>query len=127
MEAYINSQSPNALQKEKMVTKLRTVQDTSSNKFVGMDVYVNGETSPRQYSHVISTLPLPVVRTLDLDDDNLFDIEQWNALRQLSYGPSVKFGVKFKTQWWKHEKNLDGQDLDITGGQSFTDRYVISL
>ncbi|KAG8954070.1 hypothetical protein FRC00_006061 [Tulasnella sp. 408] len=124
MEAYINARNPKALLKQKMVTKLCTIQDKPSKKFVGMDVYVNGEASPRQYSHVISTLPLPVVRTLNLDDDNLFDIEQWNALRELSYGPSVKIGVKFKTQWWKHAKNLDGQDLYITGGQSYTDRVI---
>lgn len=111
---------------KKVVTKLRTIGE-GPKSIVGIDVYVDKETSPRPYSHVISTIPLPVFRTLDLDDKNLFDIEQWNALRQLSYGPSVKIGIKFKTQWWKHSENLDQKKLDITGGQSFTDRYVIPL
>ncbi|KAG8909823.1 hypothetical protein FRC01_006711 [Tulasnella sp. 417] len=123
MESYINRKRPGALEKPKFVTGLRTVGNDPKS-IVGMNVYIDGETSPRQYLHVISTIPLPVFRTLDLDDKNLFKIEETNALRQLSYGPSAKIGIRFKTQWWKHAKNRSGQVLNITGGQSYTDRVI---
>ncbi|KAG9050158.1 hypothetical protein FS837_007457 [Tulasnella sp. UAMH 9824] len=62
---------------------------------------------------------VPVLRTLDIDDPALFTVQQRNAMRQLSYGPSVKIGIKFKSQWWH-----DYKDLNIVGGQSSTDRVI---
>ncbi|KAF4575442.1 hypothetical protein EYR40_004818 [Pleurotus pulmonarius] len=47
---------------------------------------------------------------------------QTNALRQLTYGPSIKVGIKFRTAWWSTMKDKDGNPLDIVGGQSATDR-----
>ena len=76
--------------------------------------------STRKYSHVISTLPLPVLRTIDLKDSNL-DIVQSNALRKLEYGPSIKIGILFTEPWWTTGQDKDGQNFDIVGGQSFTD------
>lgn len=67
------------------------------------------------FDHVISTAPLPVVRTLDIDGAGM-DLEQLNALRTLKYGPACKIGVKFKSQWW-----AEG-GVNIRGGQSVTDR-----
>lgn len=110
MEAFILKQRPNSILLKKEVTGLRTAGDLQG----GVEVYVHGETKPRTYKHVISTIPLPVLRTLDIDDPALFTIQQRNAMRQLSYGPSVKIGIKFKSQWW--------HDLNIVGGQSSTDR-----
>ncbi|KAG8835722.1 hypothetical protein FRC17_001513 [Serendipita sp. 399] len=37
-----------------------------------------------------------------------------NALRELQYSPSIKFGIQFKSAWW--------EELGIEGGQSYTDR-----
>ncbi|KAJ3510580.1 hypothetical protein NLJ89_g4592 [Agrocybe chaxingu] len=74
----------------------------------------------REYSHVISTLPLPVLRTVDLKDASL-DILQSNALRQLQYGPSIKIGILFKEPWWTTGQDKDGLKFNIIGGQSYTD------
>lgn len=73
-----------------------------------------------KYSHVISTLPLPVLRTVDLSQSKL-DILQSNALRQLQYGPSIKVGILFTEAWWTTGKDKDGNDFGIVGGQSYTD------
>ncbi|KAH7885591.1 hypothetical protein F5I97DRAFT_1830693 [Phlebopus sp. FC_14] len=71
------------------------------------------------YSHVISTLPLPVLRAIDMRDAGM-SVMQKNALRQLQYGPSVKIAVRFKEQWWTKE-------LGIVGGQSFTDLPIRTI
>jgi monoamine oxidase len=76
-----------------------------------MVVVAGGET--KKYSHVISTLSLPVLRTIDLTNSKL-DILQSNALRQLQYGPSIKVGILFTEPWWT-------TDFGIVGGQSYTD------
>lgn len=65
------------------------------------------------YSNVISTLPLSVLRTVNLDGIYL-SVGQKNALRELQYHPSVKIGIQFKTAWWER--------MGIIGGQSYTDR-----
>jgi len=54
------------------------------------------------FSHVISTIPVPVLRTVDLSACKLSNF-QTNALR---------------------EKDNDGAPITIVGGQSFTDRIV---
>ncbi|KAF4611779.1 hypothetical protein D9613_003929 [Agrocybe pediades] len=81
---------------------------------------VNAGGKDHKYSHVISTIPLPVLRTVDLSRSKL-DIVQENALRQLQYGPSIKVGVLFNETWWTNGKDQDGKDFNIVGGQSFTD------
>ena len=78
----------------------------------------NNYTVERKYSNVISTLPLSVLRTLDLDNIEL-SVGQRNALRKLLYSPSIKVGIQFKTAWW--------EKLGIVGGQSHTDRPVRSV
>nr|QAA96039.1 L-amino acid oxidase 4 [synthetic construct] len=74
----------------------------------------------RKYSHVISTLPLPVLRTVDLKNSKL-DIVQSNALRKLQYGPSIKIGILFKEPWWTTGQDKNGEKFDLVGGQSYTD------
>jgi len=73
-----------------------------------------------KYSHVISTLPLPVLRTIDLSGSKL-DILQENALRQLQYGPSIKIGILFTEAWWTTGVDKNGDPFNIVGGQSYTD------
>jgi hypothetical protein len=51
------------------------------------------------YSHVVSTIPLGALQTIDLTDLQL-GYAQRNAIRKLNYDPSLKIGIKFKTRWW---------------------------
>jgi monoamine oxidase len=81
-------------------------------------VVAGGET--KKYSHVIATLPLPVLRTIDLKDSKL-DIVQSNAIHKLQYGPSIKIGILFTENWWTTGADKDGKPFNIVGGQSFTD------
>jgi len=87
----------------------------------GMIVTAAGK--DHKYSHVISTIPLPVLRTVDLSRSKL-DILQENALRQLQYGPSIKVGVLFNETWWTNGQDKDGKPFNIVGGQSYTDLPV---
>jgi len=72
------------------------------------------------YGHVISTIPLPVLRSIDLKKANL-SLMHANAIRQLNYGPAIKIGMQFRTAWWTKANDKDGQSLNIVGGQSYTD------
>ncbi|KAI6045465.1 hypothetical protein EDC04DRAFT_2559545 [Pisolithus marmoratus] len=85
----------------------------------GVAITVHNEPKQRVYSHVISTIPLPVLRTLDLKDAGL-NVKQKNALRQFEYGPSVKIAIRFKEPWWTTK-------LGIVGGQSFTDLPIRTI
>ncbi|KAF9466955.1 hypothetical protein BDZ94DRAFT_1305819 [Collybia nuda] len=88
----------------------------------GMEVVANG-TDHHQFSHVISTIPLPVLRTVDLSEAKLSPMQS-NALRSLDYGPSVKIGMQFKTAWWTTGTDRTGRRLNIIGGQTHTDRSL---
>jgi monoamine oxidase len=72
------------------------------------------------YSHVISTLPMPNLRIIDLSGSKL-DVVQTNALRESDYGPSIKVGIQFNETWWTTGQDKDGKSFNIVGGQSFTD------
>ncbi|KAF8876585.1 hypothetical protein BD779DRAFT_1560216 [Infundibulicybe gibba] len=100
----------------------RIAHDKKNNKMV-VDVLSEGKVTPRTFDHVISTIPLPVMRTLDLQDSGM-DIAQTNALRQLTYGPTTKIGMLFKTAWWTTGKDRDGKLINLFGGQSSTDLPV---
>ncbi|KAF8636250.1 hypothetical protein AX16_011020 [Volvariella volvacea WC 439] len=69
----------------------------------------------KKYSQVISTMSLACLRMVDLDELYL-SYGQRNAIRQLTYTPSIKIGIQFKTAWW--------EKLNIVGGQSSTDRPI---
>lgn len=110
MTHYVNRQAPGALRLQKEVTGIKEVGPGQ------IQVQVLDEATPRVYKHVICTLPLPVLRTLDIDEAGL-SVQQTNALRQLQYGPACKIGIKFKTPWWTDQ-------LGIVGGQSYSDRCI---
>lgn len=82
-------------------------------------VTVNGSDTPEVYAHVISTLPLTVLRTINLNHAGL-NVLQKNALRALDYGPSIKIAILFKSNWWTTK-------LGIVGGQSYTDLPIRTI
>lgn len=90
------------------VTKIAPVED---GKETVLSVSILGE-EPREYAHVISTVPLGAVRMIDLDERNL-SYALTEALRTLQYGPSTKVGVRFKSRWW--------EECGRVGGVSSTD------
>lgn len=104
-------------------TERRFGKDRAKRVVVEFKEKESKEIKTATYDHVISTLPLPTMRTLDLGDARL-DFDQKLALRTLQYGPSIKIGIKFKSNWWKTWKDIDGIPLDIEGGQSYTDRPI---
>ena len=69
----------------------------------------------KKYSQVISTMSFGCLRMVDLDQLHL-SYGQRNAIRLLTYTPSIKIGLQFKTAWW--------EKLKIVGGQSSTDRPI---
>ncbi|GLB43333.1 putative flavin containing amine oxidoreductase [Lyophyllum shimeji] len=69
----------------------------------------------KKYSNVISTMSLACLRMVDTDRIYL-SVAQRAAIRQLTYTPSIKIGLQFKTPWWER--------LNIEGGQSSTDRPI---
>ncbi|OAX41858.1 hypothetical protein K503DRAFT_436190 [Rhizopogon vinicolor AM-OR11-026] len=111
MTKYIRSttEDPNALIRTNKSVK------SISQATNGMEVST-WDGSATTYSHVISTIPLPCMRTIDLSAAGL-NVMQTTALRKLQYGPSVKVGIRFKTTWWTTR-------FGIVGGQSFTDLPV---
>jgi len=71
----------------------------------------------KKYSNVISTMSMGCLRMVDLDNFYLSNAQR-SAIRQLTYTPSIKIGLQFKTPWW------EAPPLNIVGGQSSTDRPV---
>ncbi|TFK36513.1 hypothetical protein BDQ12DRAFT_609672 [Crucibulum laeve] len=119
METYLQGvNGKKAIQFEKLVTAIAPA-DASDTKSP-LNVTVDGEQQPRSYEHVISTLPIPCLRTIDISQCNL-SVLQTNSLRELEYGPSIKIGIQFKSPWWTTAKDENDNPLDIIGGQSFTD------
>ncbi|KAG2153891.1 hypothetical protein DEU56DRAFT_868461 [Suillus clintonianus] len=117
MRKYITTNGDNHIIKlNKRVTRVSEGEGTDSDT---MKVSVQGEYSPRTYSHVIFTIPLPVLRTIDLSGAGL-NVMQKNSLRKLQYGPSIKVGVRFKSAWWT-------EWFHIVGGQSFTDLPIRTI
>jgi len=81
-------------------------------------VTVNGNET-HDYSHVISTLPLSILRLMDLSGAGL-NIMQKNALRAVKYIPSTKIAILFKSDWWTTK-------LGIVGGQTSTDLPISTI
>lgn len=115
MEKYIRKINKDAIKFNSRVTAIGVNKDNT-----GMDVVTNNK-DHHAFSHVISTIPLPVLRTIDLSNAGLSPMQS-NALRTLNYGPSVKIGMQFRTAWWTTGKDLNGNPLNIVGGQTYTDR-----
>ncbi|KDR80293.1 hypothetical protein GALMADRAFT_242628 [Galerina marginata CBS 339.88] len=116
MAKYIRNCDPNAISLNSRVTST-SYRNTPGNK--GVDVGIANNCATQQFTHVVSTIPLPVLRTVDLDAAGL-DPMQSNALRQLNYGPAIKVGLQFKEAWWFTK-------FQIVGGQSFTDRPIRTI
>lgn len=74
--------------------------------------FANGKS--QKFDHVISTLPLGVLRSIDTEGCE-FSFAKRTALRSLHYDQSVKVGIKFRTRWWEKEPH------NIKGGKSSTD------
>jgi monoamine oxidase len=119
MAKYISSRKPDVITFNSKVTSI------AFNGKSGIDVTTN-HAHHHQFSHVISTIPLPVLRTLDLSKAELSPM-QANALRELNYGPAVKVGLQFRTAWWTTGTDLEGKPLNIVGGQSYTDRPLRTI
>lgn len=100
------------------VTKLAVNTDAP---FRTVDVYVNHETKPDNYSHVITTLPFGCLRMVDTSGCHLtWDLQ--SAIRMLHYDSSVKIGMRFKERWWE-KKGVEGYNsIAHKGGVSSTDR-----
>ena len=69
-------------------TKVTALLETPSNIEVKTE-NEEGEANVSSYSAVISTIPLPRLSMMDLTGCTL-TYGQWNAIRELSYGPSIK-------------------------------------
>lgn len=114
METYLTANGTESLiQFNKKVTSISQSGD------LAMNVSVRGECNPRTYSHVISTIPLPGLRLIELGGAGL-NVMQKNALRKLRYDTSVKVGMRFRSAWWT-------ELFDIIGGQSSTDLPIRSI
>ena len=81
-----------------------------------MEVSIRGEETPRQYSAVISTVPLPCLAVMDLSESGIHEnCAQWNAIHSLNYETALKIGMRFTEAWWEELPN------PIHGGQTYTD------
>ena len=83
-----------------------------------INVTVAGEKKPRNYKHVISTMPLACLRMVDTAQCGF----SWNlqtAIRALHYDPCVKVGIRFSRRWWEDASLARGAHH---GGASSTDR-----
>ena len=124
MAKYIRRNKPDVIQFRALVTSIGFDRSSDSiepnQSSEGLDVVTN-HTDHHSFSHVISTLPLPVLRVIDLSNAKLTAMQS-NALRILSYKQTVKIGLQFKTAWWTTGTNKDGEPLNIVGGETRTDR-----
>ncbi|SJL08495.1 uncharacterized protein ARMOST_11859 [Armillaria ostoyae] len=77
-----------------------------------------GSEASNEYDYVISTIPLPALRFVDLDGCNL-SYAQLEGLRTLRYDSSCKVGIRFSSRWWQTLPTGS-----IKGGQTKTDRIV---
>ncbi|KIM24008.1 hypothetical protein M408DRAFT_17753 [Serendipita vermifera MAFF 305830] len=114
MAKYISKRQTGAFTFNSRVTKIALSEDQEL-----LEVVASNKTY--KYPYVVSSIPLPVLRTIDLTRAK-FTPMQSSALRELNYGPSIKIGMQFQTAWWTTGIDRDGNRLSIVGGQSYTDR-----
>ncbi|KDQ16661.1 hypothetical protein BOTBODRAFT_53766 [Botryobasidium botryosum FD-172 SS1] len=106
-------------QLSRRVTRIAPTADPTRPMSVAhIDAKTNSSTSTStsRYDYVISTMPLPNLRFVDMEKCNPGH-GQRQAIRSLTYNPSVKIGIKFKSRWWQER-------CGIKGGSSRTDRIV---
>ena len=92
----------------------RIARDPISNQIV----VANEKGQSFKYDHVITTLPLGVLRNVDTSSLNL-DLKKRMAMRSLAYSASVKILIRFKTRWWQDPVKMHNKT--IIGGQTYTD------
>ncbi|KIM75171.1 hypothetical protein PILCRDRAFT_827593 [Piloderma croceum F 1598] len=105
------------IQYGKRVTAIAPVLNGSPNP-ESVNVTIAGEATPRNYTHVISTIPFSCLRMVDTTQCGF----NWNfqtAIRALHYDSSVKVAIRFSTRWWEDSGLVNGPHL---GGVSSTDR-----
>jgi len=124
-EVFINAMVEKIKTKPKFSKRVTRIVPTDDDRPISV-TYVNNKVNsvPKttQYDYVISTMPLPNLRFVDLDKCNL-SYAQTQALRSLRYDASVKVGLKFRTRWWQELQQGPGTG-SIKGGQTKTDRIV---
>lgn len=99
------------------VVSISASQDVALPQTMKITVAGHPEISDREYSHVVSTVPMSCLRMINLAGCDL-DYQQQTALRALEYTSAVKVGIKFRTRWWQHDTRFVAQ----AGGASLTDR-----
>lgn len=82
-----------------------------------MEVSVVGESKPRTYNHVITTVPFSCLRAIDTTGCQLSWTLQ-TAIRTLHYDTATKVAMQFSRRWWEDTKPKHNQ----RGGVSSTDR-----
>lgn len=125
MTTLINAKNNQALLFDQHVISIAPAIPKNPSSAMNVTVTSNCGKAIRTYSHIISTLPLSCLRAVDISQCYLTPMQS-NALRELTSGPGVKVGIQFKSAWWadKTHQDLDGQPINIVGGQSSTDRPI---
>ncbi|KAK7686113.1 hypothetical protein QCA50_010925 [Cerrena zonata] len=98
------------------VVKIEQMEDSRMKVTIRKD---DGTVRIREYAHVISTVSLGCLQTIDTDSSGL-SYSQREAVRTLTYDASTKIGIKFEKRWWE-DPAVMGKDKTIRGGQSSTD------
>jgi monoamine oxidase len=119
MAQYIRRDDPDVIKLNSKVTSIALREDVPQEDVPYVEVVTNN-TEHHKFSHVISTLPLPALRILDLSRAGLTPMQS-NAMRHLTYDSSIKIGLQFETAWWTTAIDLNGTPLNIIGGQTYTD------
>jgi hypothetical protein len=67
----------------------------------------------KTYPAVFCTAPLSTLGMMELSKSGIHsNYAQWSGIRELLYGPAMKIGIRFKTNWW-------AEKFDIVGGQRY--------
>ena len=74
-------------------------------------ITVASESTPRSYSHVISTIPFCCLRTVDTTQCGF----NWALQTTLEYDNSVKVAIPFSAEWWEDPELRDGMGGVIYG------------
>ncbi|KAJ2916960.1 hypothetical protein MD484_g3434, partial [Candolleomyces efflorescens] len=119
-EVFINAMvskipDPTKIQYNKRVTSITPTED---GKPISVTYSSGGASASTKYDYVISTIPLPALRFVDLDGCNL-SYAQLEGMRTLRYDSSCKVGIRFSSRWWQTLSTGS-----IQGGQTKTDRVV---
>jgi monoamine oxidase len=86
-----------------------------------MKVEVEGESTPREFSHVVSTVPLGCYSSIDISECSL-SYTQKTAIRSVAYLASTKIAIRFEKRWWEDPEIMGART--IKGGVSATDMPV---